>query len=200
MNNKLGSLWALAVRGFITIFISVAAVMALVLLCSLAAPRAVHAVAAALVQVVNTAANPAVTQDTSHQASQLVSLGVGYNGSGDSFDSNFLYLQKPDGSPGGIYRVPAGQKFVVTTIRVNPDPAYSTSNIEVMLGAAASSAYPLTPSASYDYLMVTPSTMTEAHPTGSYIPSGMWPIISVRARDNLRFNVGIAVQGYLTAN
>ena len=40
----------------------------------LAVPRAAHAVAAALVEVVNTTANPAITQDTSKQASQIVTL------------------------------------------------------------------------------------------------------------------------------
>jgi hypothetical protein len=48
------------------------AVMALLL--TLAAPRAVHAVVAALVQVVNTTANPAVTQDTSTTHFILTSL------------------------------------------------------------------------------------------------------------------------------
>lgn len=45
---------------------------ALVLL--LITPRAVHALVATLVQVANTTANPAITQDTSKQASQTVTL------------------------------------------------------------------------------------------------------------------------------
>jgi hypothetical protein len=40
----------------------------------LAAPRAAHAIAATLVQVVNTPSNPAITQSVPTQASQLVSL------------------------------------------------------------------------------------------------------------------------------
>ncbi len=182
------------------ILVSLGGITALALLFALAAPQAVHGIAAALVQVTNTTANPAITQDTAHQASQLVSLGIGFNGYGDTFSTNLLSLQTPSGSFGGVFQIPAGKKLVVTTIRVNPDPSYSTSNIEVYLGAAATTAYPPTVSASYDYLMVNPSTMTEAHPTGTYIPSGLWPTISVRARDGQGFNVGIAVQGYLTAN
>ena len=182
------------------IFVPLGGVAAAVLLLTLVMPRTVHAVAAALVQVVNTSANPVVTQETMHQASQLVSLGIGFNGYGNDFDVNLLYLQRPDGTFGGPYMVPAGQNLVVTTIRVNPDPSGSTSNLEVALGAGPTIAYPATTTASYDYLMVTPSTMTEAHPTGTYIPSGLYPMISVRARDHKSFNVGIAVQGYLTAN
>jgi hypothetical protein len=49
---------------------AVAALSALTLL----APRTAHAVAAALVQVPNTTANPAITQDTSKQAGQLIHL------------------------------------------------------------------------------------------------------------------------------
>jgi len=41
---------------------------------TLVAPRAAHAAVAALVQVTNTIANPAVTEDTSRAASQIVHL------------------------------------------------------------------------------------------------------------------------------
>ena len=44
------------------------------LVLALLAPRAVHAVVATAVQVVNTSASPAITQDTSRQASQIVTV------------------------------------------------------------------------------------------------------------------------------
>ena len=44
------------------------------LLLILAAPKRVHAAVAPLIQVANTIANPAITQDTSKTAAQLVNL------------------------------------------------------------------------------------------------------------------------------
>src|ERR1700727_1530632 len=44
------------------------------LVLALLAPKAVHAVVATAVQVVNTSANPAITEDTSRQASQVVTI------------------------------------------------------------------------------------------------------------------------------
>jgi hypothetical protein len=56
------------------LFVPVGGIAVLALLFTLAVPRTAHAILGALVQVTNTAANPAITQDTSKQAAQIVNL------------------------------------------------------------------------------------------------------------------------------
>ena len=75
-----------------------AAIVAAALL--FAGPRAAHAIAAALVQVTNTPANPAVSQDISKLASQNVLLG---DITGDITKNShiLLYQMFPNGTNGG---------------------------------------------------------------------------------------------------
>ena len=90
----------------------------------LAAPRAAHAIAATLVQVTNTPANPAVSQDVAKLASQNVLL-VYSNGLGQVSPLSlgggaFLLPYYPNDVIGTQFVVPAGQSLVVTTIDVFP--------------------------------------------------------------------------------
>ena len=75
------------------------------------APKAAHAVVATLVQVSNTTANPAITQDVSKFASENVELHC----------ISFFHCGQilSDGSLHGDYQVPAGHSLVITTIQVN---------------------------------------------------------------------------------
>jgi hypothetical protein len=82
------------------------------------APRAAHALAVALVQVTNTAAAPAITQDVSKLASQNVQLLCL-----SSFNCTQIL---PDGSSGGPYVVPSGSHLVVTTVQINTTGSTST--------------------------------------------------------------------------
>lgn len=86
---------------------------------ALLAPRAVQAVVATAVQVVNTSASPAITQDTSRQGSQVVTISCNTNPiRGSALCSQVL----PDGyysgqrGPNGGYLVPANQYFVLTSM------------------------------------------------------------------------------------
>lgn len=82
------------------------------LLIAALAPKAAHGLVAALVQVTNTAAAPAITQDVSRLASQSVQLIC----VGPSDCSQVL----PDGSsPAPFYTVPAGCNLVITTVQIN---------------------------------------------------------------------------------
>jgi hypothetical protein len=83
----------------------------------LAAPRAVHAVAAALVQVTNTPSSPAITQDVSNLASTKVNLSC-----------NPTCVQIfPDGTVArGDFSVPAGQSLVINTVQLNASGAGTT--------------------------------------------------------------------------
>lgn len=88
------------------------------LVLALLAPRAVHAVVATAVQVVNTSASPAITQDTSRQASQIVTVSCALGGEfAPSFAVSCVQIL-PNAEPGPItnggYVVPANQYFVLT--------------------------------------------------------------------------------------
>jgi hypothetical protein len=74
-------------------------------------PRAAHAVAAALVQVVNTAASPVIAEDVAHLASQRIHLECSAvnNGAYYACTSNAL-----------IYTVRAGQSLVIDAADVLP--------------------------------------------------------------------------------
>src|ERR1700722_13464635 len=75
-------------------------------------PRTAHALVAALVQVSNTPAAPAMTLDVSRLASQNVQLLC----VGTANCSQIL----PDGSsPVPTYIVPAGSSLVITTVQIN---------------------------------------------------------------------------------
>jgi purine nucleoside permease len=83
---------------------------------NLVAPKSVHAAVAALVQVANTAANPAITQDTSKAASQLVYL-VCYP---PAESAPFVVQCSSQGGSGAQYTVPSGQNLVVTSMMITP--------------------------------------------------------------------------------
>ena len=98
------------------------------LVLALLAPKAVHAVVATAVQIVNTSANPAITQDTSLQASQIVTIVCDISIADTATCIQILPngdYGDPHGQKGG-YVVPANQYFVLKSIDidiVNPDSA-----------------------------------------------------------------------------
>lgn len=92
----------------------------------LATPRAAHSLAAALVEVANTPANPAVTQNVPTLASQIVTLVPSGNGpagftSAGAFTLSSLQQWSAAVNSGEIqgappYTVPVGQSLVITSI------------------------------------------------------------------------------------
>ncbi|HEX4154081.1 MAG TPA: hypothetical protein VHY48_00580 [Acidobacteriaceae bacterium] len=85
-------------------------------------PKTVHAVAAALVEVTNTAANPVVTQSTAQQATQLVQLSCNMNFVTETGGSGSCNLLSPTmGLSGTAYIVPSNQSLVVTAVDIVPD-------------------------------------------------------------------------------
>ena len=76
------------------------------------APKAVHAAAAALVQVVNTTAAPALTQDVSRSGALHVELKC-YGPPTDPPICQSYY-----GTTGVAYSVPSGRNLVVTSVDV----------------------------------------------------------------------------------
>ena len=100
------------------------AVLALCLLI-LAAPRTVQAVAAALVQITNTAANPVVTQTTGAQAANMIHLNCTFNmvyaRNNPCWQITSTGTLTYEG-PTIPYTVPAGSNFVITAVDVFPAP------------------------------------------------------------------------------
>jgi hypothetical protein len=85
------------------------------LILALLVPKAAHAVAATLVQVANTTANPAISQDTSRQASQIVTLeclGI----SAQMTVNCYQVLPSSNSNSNAQYYVPSGQNLVITSI------------------------------------------------------------------------------------
>jgi hypothetical protein len=86
------------------------------------APRAVHAsvaTIAALVEVTNTAENPAVTRDVSKEASQIVHLTTLGKANVSPATMTQLYQYIPGGTFGPPYVVPAGKSLVITSIEAS---------------------------------------------------------------------------------
>jgi len=88
----------------------------------LGVPRAAHAVAAALVQVANTASNPVIAQGIGQQAAQIVQIECAGGG---------CVAVGPPGVLNGIgsstYVVPEGQTLVVTAVDILSNAAGSGS-------------------------------------------------------------------------
>ena len=104
------------------------------------APKAAHGIVAAMVQVANTVANPAITQETSRQAAQIVTLSTSV--SAGSFSEVFLLnqLSPQGGTTGPSYVVPPGQNLVITSIEFAPS-AGSGSLVLVFLNGFTINTY-----------------------------------------------------------
>jgi len=107
------------------------------LVLALLAPKAVHAIVATAAQVVNTSANPAITEDASRQASQIVTIQCGYTLSIPKYICRQVlptgfYNIAPGTGPDGGYLVPEGQYLVIKSM----DAFYqgATTEIRVNLG------------------------------------------------------------------
>jgi len=86
------------------------------------APKAVHAGVVAvsdLVQITNTAENPAVTRDISKEASQIVHLTTLGKANVNAATMTQLYQYIPGGTFGPPYVVPAGKSLVITSIEAS---------------------------------------------------------------------------------
>ncbi len=87
----------------------------------LAAPRTVHAVAAALVEVTNTSSNPVVTQTTGAQATNMVHLQCAFNMNNRmSPCSQITSTGELKGQPNTPYTVPSPNYLVITAADVAP--------------------------------------------------------------------------------
>jgi hypothetical protein len=98
--------------GFIQRFFAAAGAIAVVVVVgALVTPNTAHALVAALVQITNTTNNPAMTQDVSKAASQIVSLYCRYDVTSMLPVCSVLTSEAE-------YVVPAGKSLVVTAVDI----------------------------------------------------------------------------------
>jgi hypothetical protein len=156
----------------------------------LAAPRAAHAIAATLVQVTNTAANPAVAQSPNTQAAQLVTLELSITsipGSGYYYFFPLTYT-----GPGPSFTVPANQSLVVTDIDLTPSICSSGTPALVLNSNPTSNL-----SLAMSYLQVPTGITTHLqYRSGFVFPPGSTPGGSMSGCAS----TGVYVHGYLTSN
>jgi hypothetical protein len=148
---------------------------------SLAAPRAAHAIAATLVQVTNTAANPAITQGTEKQAAQLVDL---FAESGQSEFYNVL----PTGNFVYGYTIPSNQYLVITGVDVTPT-------------CAGSAAFTLITSGTLEiksWYVAGGNTTHFDYPSGILLAPGLTPTANLNSTGNC--TTFVQMHGYLTSN
>jgi hypothetical protein len=160
---------------------------------TLAVPRAAHAIAATLVQVVNTTANPAITQDTSRQASQIVTL-VCHPAS--SFPTPSACIQL-DGhahfSSAQPYAVPSNSNFVLTSFDYFPNGVASGQGSLSIVDQSSN------PFAVYEALGVADfsQAFTVQFPSGLVFSGAIEPAIFSSNGSVSQF---IYLHGYLTSN
>jgi hypothetical protein len=164
-----------------------AAVLALVL--TLTVPRQVHALAAALVQVTNTTANPAVTQDISREASQIVHLTTLGKANVQPATMTQLVQYIPGGTFGPPYVVPAGQNLVITSIEASV----------ITAGDSYLNLYDNTTIGQREYWYLPNPGLTQLQfPSGFVYPAGSSVYVYIGGETTTQMVVD--VHGYLTAN
>jgi hypothetical protein len=155
------------------------------------APRAAHGIAAAMVQVVNTAASPAITQDAARQAAQIVTLSGAVDA--NSFSRVFLFnqLSPQGGTTGPAYVTPSGQNLVITSIEFAPSAGNGSLNMVLLNGFNINT---------YERWNITAGSVTNLqYPTGLVIGPNASPII-VPDSGSTTAAFNVYLHGYLTAN
>jgi hypothetical protein len=155
------------------------------------APKAAHGLAAAMVQVVNTAASPVIAQDTARQAAQIVTLSSVVDA--NSFSRVFLFnqLSPQGGTIGPAYVTPSGQNLVITSIEFAPTAGSGDLRLVLLNGFSINT---------YEEWSIPAGSVTDLqYPSGLVIGSGASPIIVPQSGSTTAaFNVYL--HGYLTAN
>ena len=142
-------------------------------LLNLVAPKAVHGAVAALVDVANTTAAPALTLDISKSASQHVELSCAP--AGCFLLSSFL-----------PYVVPAGQNLVVTSVDISTECCAGNAQLNIDTGSTG------------EGWLVPNDTLTHSfqYPSGIVYPAGVTfnsTVVSMNA--NVAF---VFLEGFLT--
>jgi hypothetical protein len=158
----------------------------------IATPRTGHALAAALVQVANTVAAPAVTQDVSKTASQLVILSTPLGqtmAAGQRLTLNEII--PGSGLASTSYVVPSGEHLVVTGMEVVNYDANGAMSLYMPVPGGLLGIENL--------YFATAGTQQFLFPSGLAYPSGTSVSVG-NTSGAAQSAMGITVHGYLTAN
>jgi hypothetical protein len=179
------------------IIMGVGGIAMLAVLLQLSAPKALHAittsVTATLVQVVNTAAAPAITENVPNLASQIVTLTATVSNVSGGFESggNFYQVSPKADVSGTAFVVPQGQNLVVNAMDFDPTST-STHTHE----------FDLYDESSFNvYEEWRPSDSSESeyrYPSGIVLGPGVVPFI--RSNTESPFEFKVYLHGYLTAD
>ena len=146
-------------------------------------PKAAHAVAAALVQITNTAANPAVTQDVSKRAGEIVEL----NCDQQFYQTQYCYPLTGQ-SP---YIVPAGKSLVITTVDV-----YVPAQDRIFLQTTVYPAGPGSPETTVGFYAYISGQLHYNYQSGIVVSSGSSvQLFGATTSTNIGY-----LYGYLTSN
>jgi hypothetical protein len=166
--------------------IGAGSVAAAALALTLFVPKTAHAVAAAFVQVVNTAASPAIAQDVSKLASENVLLWNSGN-TINPHSAQFLSQVLANGSTApSAFVVPAGESLVITSVDITPSGSGSSP---IFIGIGLEEVV----------IPDTPYTNQLRFQNGIVVPAGSGVNISDYgiSADGLWY---VYVHGYLTSN
>jgi hypothetical protein len=157
-------------------------------------PRAAHAVTAALVQVVNTTANPVVTVATNSAAADQILLGTP-SGATLSPGSSVVAMNE-NTTVGGLsnsaYVVPAGQSVVVTGMDIT---AYTKGGAYIILRSLSNGFNGMEP-----IYVANPGTQLAQFSSGIVFPSGSSVYVQNSNGLGTTGSADVSVHGYLTAN
>ncbi len=153
------------------------------------APKAAHAVTAALVQVTNTIPNPAITHAVRDSASQIILLHPPFNADVTSGQQvNMRQVTASSGLSANDYVVPSGQSLVITDLNFEENDTLSS---QMILRTDASTLLPL------QYFYFTGRGTHDYHfQTGIVFPAGSHVILENQGPGD----VSVSLSGYLTSN
>jgi hypothetical protein len=168
---------------------------------TLSLPKAARAVAAALVQVVNTASNPVVTQSIGQQAGQSIQIAC---------DDGLGYCFQNDKNGGSTappeYTVPSGQFLVITAVDVNttsfPPVATCKNHTVIVDGQSHSATGVVLATQNYlQYVVANAGSLHASYPSGVAFAPGLSLTLpnAIPSQQAECYDV-IRMYGYLTSN
>jgi hypothetical protein len=174
------------------LLMGVGGIAVLAALLQLAAPKAVHALVATLVQVTNTAATPAITQSVPTLASQIVTLEASI--SADTFTkSNGFYQISPQGALSStLFQTPSTtQSFVITSIEFSPTAGSGTLDLVFVDGYTLNI---------YEQWKIPAGSVTNLeYPSGLVLGPNVAPIIASQG-GSTSAAMNVYLHGYMTSN
>jgi hypothetical protein len=158
---------------------------------TVAVPQAAHAVAAALVQVTNTSASPAITQNVPTLAAQLVDLvNAATPSPGVAVP---FYSVSPAGNFNLGYSIPGNESLVITAVDITPSSCTPTSYAGI-----TSLAITVNGSERKSWSVAGQAITHFAYPSGIVLAAGSTPAIVNPGGGPC--TVLVELYGYLTAN